>query len=95
MLIWLGVNRVPRSWDIELAWAAAYAKGRSVKAEMYRMALAAIIYHLWRERNTRIFQQKQQPVERLVKMIIQEIHARGIYQMRVATWLEEHNYYPA
>lgn len=86
---------MPRSWDFELSLATAYAKGRSVKDDMYRLSLAATIYHLWKERNIGIFQKKQQPVERIVKTILQEIHSRGTYKMKVATWLEDHNYSPA
>ncbi|PHU12152.1 hypothetical protein BC332_19082 [Capsicum chinense] len=44
------------------------------------MALAATIYHVWKERNARVFQNKAKTVTVLLRMIVQEIHARaGIY----------------
>ncbi|KAG5572116.1 hypothetical protein H5410_061882 [Solanum commersonii] len=42
------------------------------------MAMVSTIYHIWLERNARIFQQKQQAAGFLIRQIIQVIHGRDI-----------------
>lgn len=95
ILKWLGINRIPRNWEWELSWACMHAKGRSANAEIYRLSLAVTIYHIWRERNMRAFQLKKQPLEGIIRMIIQEVHMRGSSQVKIAKWLDMHNYYPS
>ncbi|XP_055835672.1 uncharacterized protein LOC129904155 isoform X1 [Solanum dulcamara] len=59
LLNWFVKSRVPGEWDFELPWATTYAKYKSSRAEVYRMLLAAAIYHLWRERNRGEFRGSQ------------------------------------
>lgn len=47
-------QRATMTWEDELVWAVQHAKGKSSKTEVYRMMLAAVVYHIWRERNVRI-----------------------------------------
>jgi len=61
------------------------AKGRNPKDEVYRMMLAAAVYYIWRERNTRVFQNKRQTPQ--IRLIIQEIHVRGANKNKLAAWL--------
>ncbi|XP_059302122.1 uncharacterized protein LOC132054068 [Lycium ferocissimum] len=53
LLQWQGINRAVLEWQDELQWAIANASGHSTAAMVYRMTVAACIYHLWTERNTR------------------------------------------
>ncbi|XP_060182555.1 uncharacterized protein LOC132612271 [Lycium barbarum] len=56
LLKWQGIQRLPMEWTQELKWANEHAKGRNNKAEVYRMVMAASVYHIWIERNNMIFQ---------------------------------------
>lgn len=47
-----------RLLDTEIQWGVLYCSGRSLKAVVFKLCLAAIVYHLWREKNFCIFQQK-------------------------------------
>ena len=57
--IWLrilrlcGNTRMPRNWENEFLWVIA-AKGKSFCSITNRIAWGATIYHLWKQRNSRI-----------------------------------------
>ncbi|XP_059291162.1 uncharacterized protein LOC132044673 [Lycium ferocissimum] len=95
LLNWIGIRKVPTHWTEELGWAELNAKGRNPQAEVYRMMLAAAVYYVWRERNARVFQSQRQSPQAIIKLIIQDIHARATKQARIALWLEDHNFYPS
>lgn len=94
LLIWIDINRGTMGWNEELLWAEAYAKGRSHKAEIYRMMLAAGIYILWRERNSGIFQNKKQSTTMMIKQVVHEIHIKAGKVAKLRGWLTDHNFYP-
>nr|XP_016506912.1 PREDICTED: uncharacterized protein LOC107824621 [Nicotiana tabacum] len=94
VLDWQGINRQVMVWDHELEWAERHCKGRSSKAEIYRMTLADNIYYIWQERNARIFQAKQRNVATITRLLMQEIHYRGKLKQRLKGRLLELNYYP-
>lgn len=58
MLMWQGVDRQAGPWREEKQWAISQATGKNAKAELYRMCLVGTIYHIWLERNGRIFKQE-------------------------------------
>lgn len=94
VLQWQGIRRSALSWSEEVEWAILHAKGRNLQAEVYRMELAAAVYHIWQERNCRIFQQKQRSGEAILKMIVQEVHCRGSLSPRLARQLQNLKFYP-
>ncbi|XP_059310635.1 uncharacterized protein LOC132061986 [Lycium ferocissimum] len=94
LLKWQGIQRLPMEWTRELQWANEHAKGRNNKAEVYRMVMAASVYHLWIERNNRIFQQKTRAPAVLLRLIIHEVFYRGHLKARLAYRLEQLNFYP-
>jgi len=94
ILHWQGITRNAMNWTSEINWAVHYMKGRSSKSLVYRMTMANTVYHLWLERNTKIFQQKQQSISYLTRHIIKEIHGRGIRYPRITTRLSTLNSYP-
>ncbi|XP_060182186.1 uncharacterized protein LOC132611836 [Lycium barbarum] len=65
------IHRTAKNWQEEKQWAATYATGRSVKAEIYWMCLAGAIYHVWLERNSRVFREGQMEERAMVRQIIQ------------------------
>ncbi|KAL0295702.1 UNVERIFIED_CONTAM: putative ribonuclease H protein [Sesamum calycinum] len=46
-----------RAWAVDIAWASKRWNGRHIVQAAYRALLAAIVYHIWQERNRRVFQQ--------------------------------------
>ncbi|OIT21498.1 hypothetical protein A4A49_65579, partial [Nicotiana attenuata] len=69
-------------------------KGKSARAAICRMTLAAAVYHCWQERNFVIFQKKRRTTTSLINHIIQEVHIRAArfpYLDKVMTTL---NWYP-
>ncbi|XP_019231679.1 PREDICTED: uncharacterized protein LOC109212485 [Nicotiana attenuata] len=77
LLQWQGINRIVYGWNEELAWAEDWVKRQNANTELYKMTLAACVYHVWQERNARIFEEKERKWEMLGKRIIQEIHCRS------------------
>ncbi|XP_060216340.1 uncharacterized protein LOC132643835 [Lycium barbarum] len=69
-----GIARQAMNWQQEIQWALTHARGRSTNAEIYRMTLAGSIYHIWKERNTRVFQGKRRVAAIVVRQIVQEVH---------------------
>ena len=63
-------------WHEEVQWAIKYMKGKNSTAQVYRMALVGTIYHMWIERNCKIFQSKQRNEEYMIRHIISEIYGR-------------------
>ncbi|XP_009617973.1 uncharacterized protein LOC107811610 [Nicotiana tabacum] len=94
ILQWQGIKRDSKCWDEELTWVVQNASGKSPGAAVYRMLLSAIIYYIWNERNQRVFTNKQQGKEVIIKKIVQDVHHRGAMKQRIAKWLEQLNFYP-
>ncbi|KAJ8545164.1 hypothetical protein K7X08_017747 [Anisodus acutangulus] len=86
VLKWQDIHRAAKTWELELQWAIRYAKRRSAEAEIYRLALAAAVHYVWRERNRRVFQQVLQSVDTIMKQVIQEVYYRGSKKAKVARW---------
>ncbi|XP_059277587.1 uncharacterized protein LOC132031654 [Lycium ferocissimum] len=94
LLQWQHIYRSPMQWSDEIKWVEQQAKGRSPRAQVYRMVLAGVVYHLWAERNQRVFQQKRQPANLLIKVVIQEVHFKARGCPKVTKWLDQFNCYP-
>ncbi|XP_070036046.1 uncharacterized protein [Nicotiana tomentosiformis] len=92
---WQKIARTAISWPEELNLVENYAKGRSASAEIYRMTLAASVYHIWIERNHTVFQDKQKDHKSIVRKIIQEVFHRGLQRRRLTTELGKLNWYPS
>lgn len=75
--IWQGISSQPKEWSIEQSWAETYARGKNGSVEIYRIALA-VVPAIWQERNLIIFQDKRRNADVLIRMIVQDIHARGV-----------------
>ncbi|XP_019239422.1 PREDICTED: uncharacterized protein LOC109219416, partial [Nicotiana attenuata] len=58
VLAWQGIKRPVNGWNEELRWAEMQTKRKTAAAELYKMAIAATVYHVWQERNARTFQAK-------------------------------------
>lgn len=89
-----GICRKTMRQSDELNWTIKCCKGRSIKTELYRLILAGAVYHVWQERNNRIFRGMKQSIQELVREIVQAIHGRGKCVQRLQARLDEMNYYP-
>lgn len=71
VLTWQGVGRGIMNWTDEVQWAVKFMKRESSTTVLvYKLAMVSTVYCLWLERNSRIFQQKQQPTRSLIRHII-------------------------
>ena len=64
-----GLNREVLSWNGELAWAVKKLKGKALITMVLKVGWSAFIYEIWRERNRRIFKQKEENTEHILEHI--------------------------
>ena len=57
VLMLCGESRMPRTWDNEFLWVIG-CKGKSLCSITKRIAWGAVIYHVWRHRNARIYEKE-------------------------------------
>ncbi|XP_019246508.1 PREDICTED: uncharacterized protein LOC109226167 [Nicotiana attenuata] len=89
ILRWQGISRAPMEWQREIQWAENNATGSNAAAQVYRLALACAVYHIWNERNNRIFQDHQKTVEMIVRQIVIEVAIRGSMNRKIGKKIEE------
>uniref|UniRef100_M1D352 Orf147a protein n=1 Tax=Solanum tuberosum TaxID=4113 RepID=M1D352_SOLTU len=94
LLAWQGIQRTGGKWHEEVQWATTHMKSNTSKANVYRMVMAGTIYHVWIERNNRIFQFKQRNEEFMIRHIIRDVHGRGSHYGKIGNRLQELNVYP-
>ncbi|XP_020254183.1 uncharacterized protein LOC109831261 [Asparagus officinalis] len=56
-------------WSPLMNWYSFRLRGRGLKQRIKRMALAATVYNIWRERNCRIFKLQSRTADYLIKNI--------------------------
>lgn len=61
---------------LEAAQLGQVFKGRSQVSAISRVAFSACIWHLWGERNRRIFEAKELPKDRLILLIVIDVGAK-------------------
>ncbi|KAL0327823.1 UNVERIFIED_CONTAM: hypothetical protein Sangu_1860300 [Sesamum angustifolium] len=88
-----------RSWRVDITWATKRWKGRRIVQAAYRALLSAIVYHIWRERNQRVFQHSERPSSTIARIAVAEIRqkllsidlpdsvsTRGLYRLWRIPW---------
>lgn len=75
-----GVVRTPKGLDEEVAWAVSNSKSTSLSIFIFKLGLAAAIYHLWCERNGRIFKGSSKSWQFLQAEVV-----NGVY-MCISSW---------
>ncbi|KAG5563563.1 hypothetical protein RHGRI_006110 [Rhododendron griersonianum] len=67
------VCRVPSCLAQELEWSVQNKWGDGMHNCLYKLSLAATLYHLWRERNFRVFQNKKVDPGMVVQQIVSDL----------------------
>ncbi|WMV57941.1 hypothetical protein MTR67_051326 [Solanum verrucosum] len=78
LLKWMHIQRPCMEWEGGLKWVEKWCKGKSSRAEVYKITLTAAVYFIWKESNQRVFQQKRRSIEDILKHIAQEVYFRAI-----------------
>ncbi|KAL0292355.1 UNVERIFIED_CONTAM: hypothetical protein Sradi_6992700 [Sesamum radiatum] len=60
------------TWSSVIRWASARWRGKHVVNAAYRALFASLVYHLWQERNFRIFQHISRSTEEIVRIVVSE-----------------------
>ena len=56
VLTWAGFhNNRPKTWAQFVHWCIQHGKGKTTKAQLFKIILAEGVYAVWNERNKRIF----------------------------------------
>lgn len=55
VLGWCMTNKSVFDWNHELQWAVKKLRGKALILALLRLAWRSYIYHIWKERNARIF----------------------------------------
>ncbi|KAL0293432.1 UNVERIFIED_CONTAM: hypothetical protein Sradi_6937800 [Sesamum radiatum] len=87
------------NWSSVIRWASARWRGKHVVNAAYRALFASLVYHLWQERNFRVFQHTSRPTEEIVRIVVSEIRdliickqlprtvsTRGLYRLWRIPW---------
>ncbi|GAV80391.1 hypothetical protein CFOL_v3_23852 [Cephalotus follicularis] len=63
------VVRLTLPWADEIQWLLAHSKGNKFPATVLKLAFAAIVYHVWLERNRRCFNNLFLPYQEIVHKV--------------------------
>ncbi|XP_019260505.1 PREDICTED: uncharacterized protein LOC109238490 [Nicotiana attenuata] len=68
-----------QSYNQMMAWVVTQAKGKSCKARIMKMVYAEYIYRIWRERNSRIFEETTRTADQIAREMacVCNIRAQG------------------
>ncbi|XP_019257669.1 PREDICTED: uncharacterized protein LOC109235876 [Nicotiana attenuata] len=91
---WMGISRELEGWDEEIKWAIEQVKDNGSKTMLYRLSMTGAMYHIWLERNRRIFQKIKRSSEDITTQIVRDIHYIGYSHSRLRNSLQKLNYYP-
>lgn len=70
-MIWkCGPQGSPREFTEALEWVSRWRKGKSSQSLVLKLSFSATVYHIWRERNCRIFQPKKMDGGRIIQSIV-------------------------
>lgn len=87
-----GYAQIFSSLSFELTWGGSRCKGASLKQSMYKLCLAASVYHIWRERNGRILGTTVWTllvwlIELWVMSLLASVHGEGsLPLLRIKIW---------
>ncbi|KAL2243629.1 UNVERIFIED_CONTAM: hypothetical protein Sindi_0480900 [Sesamum indicum] len=65
-----------RDWMTDIIWASRRWRGQHIINMSYRALLASCVYHIWKERNLRRFEQTERTPSTMAVVIIEDIKQR-------------------
>ncbi|KAL2224043.1 UNVERIFIED_CONTAM: hypothetical protein Sindi_3033300 [Sesamum indicum] len=65
-----------RDWMTDITWASRKWRGKHIINMSYRALLASCVYHIWKERNLRRFEQTERTPNTMAVVIIEDIRQR-------------------
>ena len=71
-----GLHRVVLYWQREFTCTAQRLRGKAFISKILMIVWNACIYHIWKERNNRIFKQKKESPEQILEYIKVSIRLR-------------------
>ncbi|KAL2248022.1 UNVERIFIED_CONTAM: putative mitochondrial protein [Sesamum indicum] len=92
------IIRVPwpnREWGRDVEWATRKWRGKHIINTAYRALLGTLVYHIWRERNLRRFQQIEHPANVLASFIVDDVRQTIMilqlfgFPQTFTRWIEE------
>lgn len=66
-------------WEDEIIWAYGKFSGNSLCQRIRKLAWAAMVYHIWVERNAKVFKGLVPSTTKVIKEIIHEVKIRCSY----------------
>ncbi|GAV85486.1 hypothetical protein CFOL_v3_28922 [Cephalotus follicularis] len=73
VLCMCNLSRFILPWSLELQWLVDHSKGKTFSAVLRKIAAAATVYHIWMERNRRIFRNGFLPQHDIILKIRAEV----------------------
>ncbi|XP_026417267.1 uncharacterized protein LOC113312744 [Papaver somniferum] len=88
LLLKLGFIRVPaNTWEEEITWCTQNFTGHNTVTTIKKLVLNFFIYHIWKQRNNRIFRSSFNSQDQVSLLIVQEVR----YKMSASFCKEEDN----
>ncbi|KAL2253039.1 UNVERIFIED_CONTAM: hypothetical protein Sindi_0098600 [Sesamum indicum] len=91
-----------RDWANDIEWASRSWRGKHIVHIAYRALLASSVYHIWKERNLRRFENVERTPSTMALLIVDDIRqriistslassvsTRALYTLRCIPWLVE------
>ncbi|XP_060200662.1 uncharacterized protein LOC132628929 [Lycium barbarum] len=77
LLHWMEIQRPIGDWNTEVQWMAKRVNNKNPKWTILGFVFTATVYHVWRERNARRFQQTSRSSMDRTREIALQIHIAG------------------
>lgn len=87
VLKWLQIDKQIKPWEEEKDWVINKSKGKSEKARALKMCFAMTTYHIWIERNDRVFRGEARTVSNIVHSIKYRILLRAQKNVKLEFFL--------
>ncbi|XP_070019425.1 uncharacterized protein [Nicotiana sylvestris] len=94
MLEWLSYQRKVESWEYEVQWLTTNVNKRNPRKTLLGVVFAAVVYHIWMERNERRFHNQRREVKDRTKDIVMQVHITGQKKCKWTPILSTLNSYP-
>ncbi|GKB01849.1 hypothetical protein Tco_0829893, partial [Tanacetum coccineum] len=73
----MNMSNVPSYWKDIIEKVAEQPCNNVIRSVVRRITLASAVYYIWKERNSRIFNDTKVPCEKVLQMIIENIRLQN------------------